>query len=130
MNDITDDIKDMLAQDTTLGLVFATNLFIAREPDKPEDCVTIFSTPSFPPALTMGGDSYFYSSFQIRVRSTDYLEASELSHKIFTSLHARAQEVWNDVMYSIIQGEEPVLLDWDDKNRVRFIINFEAQRRF
>ena len=129
MTSLVEDIKDMLAQDITLGLVFATNLFISREPDKPENCVTIFSTPSFPPDLDISGESYFYSSFQIRVRGTNYASTETLAYKIFTSLHARAHETWNGVYYSVIQGEEPVLLDWDDKNRVRLIINFETQRR-
>lgn len=129
MNSVVDDIKDMLAEDSTLGLVFATNLFIGREPDKPENCVTLFSVNSFPPEMTITKENYFYSSFQVRVRGTNYVSAMTLANKIFTSLHGRAHETWNGVYYSIIQGDEPVELDWDDKNRIRLIINFESQRR-
>lgn len=132
MNASSVDIKDILAE-SSLGLTFADNLFIGREPAKPNDCVTIFDTPGFPPLLTLdeGGD-YYYPSVQIRVRNTDYRNGWDLIHKIMILLHGRANELSPDgtILYTgIYCSSGPALLDWDDNNRVRFIVNFNMQRR-
>ncbi len=138
MNSTSEDIKDMLVADAALGLIFnpalENNLFIGAEPTIPKNCVTIFDTPSGPPQLTLGGkkanENYFYPSTQIRVRNTSYLTGWALIENIRTSLHGRAQETWNGTLYSVIYcSSGPAMLDWDENNRVRFIVNFNIQRR-
>ena len=132
MNNSAEDIKDMLVADTDLSLVFASDLFIAVEPTLPKNCVTIFDTSSRPPQLTLAGkgEDYFYPSVQIRVRNTDYVTGWALIQNIRTSLHGRAQETWNGTLYSVIYcSSGPAMLDWDENSRVRFIINFNIQRR-
>lgn len=130
MNVVSEDIKDMLVADS-LGLTFADNLFIGREPTVPKNCVTIFDTPGFPPQLTLKqGEDYFYPSIQIRVRNTDYRTGWNLIKDIMTSLHGRANETWNETLYTVIYcSSGPALLDWDENNRARFIVNFNLQRR-
>jgi len=130
----SEDIKDMIVADTGLGLVFGTDLFIAREPTLPKNCVTIFDTPGRPPQLTLGGkkanENYYYPSIQIRVRNTGYVAGWALVESIRDSLHGRAQETWNGTLYSVIYcSSGPVMLDWDENNRVRFVVNFNIQRR-
>ena len=125
-----EDIKDMLEDESSLGLTFATDLFVGREPPEPDDSVTIFDTPGFPPALNLNDQGYEYPSVQIRVRSNDYLTGWNLIHAIQVVLHGKAGETWNATLYTVIYcSSGPALLDWDENNRPRFIINFNLQRR-
>jgi hypothetical protein len=130
MNAVSVDIKDMLEGDSSLGLVFTTNLFIGREPSTPDDCVTIFDTPGAPPQSTLQkGENYYYPSIQIRVRDTKYVDAEALANDIMVSLHGRAQERWNGTLYTLVKCTTgPALLDYDENHRPRFIVNFDIQR--
>ena len=125
------DIRDMIEAESTLGLVFAENLFIGKEPSAPDNCVTIFDTPSFPPMLTLDRDgNYEYPSVQIRVRNNQYQAGWDLLNSIKETLHGRGQETWNGTFYtSIICIDTPTLLDWDENNRARFVMNINIQRR-
>jgi hypothetical protein len=126
------DIKDLLIDESSLGLAFATNLFIGKEPSSPNNCVTIFDTASFPPMLTLDRNgNYEYPSVQIRIRNTSYQTAWDLANTIKDLLHGSGQVTMeNGTLYtSIICMSTPTLLDWDENNRARFIINFNIQRR-
>jgi len=130
MNMPSEDIKDMLEAESSLGLAFQTNLFIAREPADPNNCVTIFDTPGFPPMITYDKAKYEYPSIQIRVRNTSYQDGMELAQNIADYLHLKSQETWNNTYYTIIKCMgNPALLDWDENKRARIIINFNLQRR-
>ena len=132
MQSPSEDIKDMLVADTSLSLVFASDLFIAVEPTIPKNCVTIFDTLGRQPQLTLTGKGkdYFYPAVQIRVRNTSYVTGWALIQNIRTSLHGRAQKTYNGAWYSaIFCSSGPAMLDWDENSRVRFIINFNIQRR-
>ncbi len=131
MNAASVDIVDMLEEDSDLGLVFKTNLFVGHTPDKPNNAVTIYDTPSYPPSLTFDKDErYSYASVQVNVRNVNYEAAFTLGNAIVDSLHGRAHETWNDTFYAVIYCQtEPALLEYDNKQRVSLIINFEIQRR-
>lgn len=131
MNVTSEDIKDMLEAESSLGLTFGTDLFIGKEPALPNDCVTIFDTPGGPPQLTLTpGEDYYYPSVQIRVRSNVYLTAANLIHDIKVALHGRGHEVWNGTTYELIACSiEPFLLGWDEKDRAWFVTTFKIQRR-
>ena len=132
MNAPSEDIKDLLEAESSLGLTFATDLFIGREPATPPDCVTIFDTPGFARQSTLDGegDDYEYPSIQIRVRNKSYTDGMELIQDITTVLHGTSQETWNTTLYSVIMcSSGPALLDWDANNRPRFVVNFNIQRR-
>jgi hypothetical protein len=120
----------MLEAESSLGLTFATDLFVGKEPATPDNCVTIFDTPGFSPQLTFKkGEDYFYPSIQVRVRNRSYIAGWDLINDIRASFHGRAQETWNGTLYSIIKcSSGPAMLDWDENKRVRFIINFDLQR--
>ncbi len=131
MNAPSEDVKDMLVAEGSLGLTFGTNLFVGKEPAKHDNCVTIFDTDNTA-QLTLDGDNddYYSPSIQIRVRNNAYITGYDLIHDIMTSLHGRDHETWNGTLYTIIYcSSGPALLDWDDNNRARFIINFNLQRR-
>jgi len=130
MNSSSEDIKDMLEAVSSLGLIYASNLFRGKEPTTPSNCVTIFDTVGTNPDLTLDQLSLFNPSVQIRVRSTDYDTGWDLIQAISNTLHARAQETWNGTLYSVIYiSSGPAMLQWDDNDRVIFIVNFNIQRR-
>jgi hypothetical protein len=130
MNAPSQDIKDMLEADSALGLVFKTNLFIGLEPAKPSNCVTIFDTYGFPPALGLTDQGYEYPAIQIRVRNKHYQDGWDLISDIKNLLHGQAQQTWNGTLYTVIYcSSGPALLDWDENGNARFIINFNLQRR-
>jgi len=131
MNPGSEDVKDMLEAESSLGLVFATNLFIAREPTTPGNCVTLYDTAGRPPQLTFNKDeNYYYEGLQIRVRNADTLTGWALIRAIQDSLHGRALESWNGTVYTLIfVTSGPAFLTWDENNRGIWSINFELQRR-
>ena len=130
MNAASIDIKSILVADSSLGLIFGTNLFIGKEPTSPLDCVTIFDTTGFGPEFTLDKQSLFNPSIQIRVRSISYETGYAWIESIATALHLRAHEVWGGTQYELISiASGPALLDYDDRGNPRFIINFNIIRR-
>lgn len=125
------DIKDMLESESTLGLVYTTNLFIGKETPHPKNAVFILDTPGFPPELTLDGNSkYDYPSVQIKVRNIVYTDAMNLANDIKDQLHGRAGESWNGSFYSVITCTgDPALLAWEDNGVAIIVINFNLQRR-
>jgi len=130
MNFASEDIKDML-EDSTLGLTFASNLFIGRNPKSPDNTVTIFDTEGFAPEPTLDKDVMLYnSSVMLHIRNNKYEVGLTLAHNIMDHLHSRAQEEWNGTLYTAIRAAgEPALLSWDDNERAIFSINFNMKRR-
>jgi len=131
MNPTSVDICAMLEAESSLGLVFAENLFVGSEPAEPDDVVTVYDTPGRAPQVTSKyGENYFYPSVQIRVRSNRYLDGWELINKIKLVLHNRPQQTWNSTLYSsIVCTGDPFLLEWDENRRACFVANFNIQRR-
>ena len=130
MNAPSIDIKDLLEAEISLGLTYATNLFIGKEPVNPANCVTIFDTTSIPPQLTLTSQGYEYPSVQIRVRNIDYLTGWNLIESIKNLLHGLNNISCNGYLITLIYcASGPVLLDWDEKSRARLIVNFNLQRR-
>lgn len=133
MNRASEDIKDMLEADSSLELTLGSggNLFIAKEPSGPNNCVTIFDTPALPPEFTLDKNVMLYnSSIQIRIRDKSYDDGMALAWNIHESLHDRAQETWNGTLYTVIHAAgEPAPMMWDDNNRIIILINFNMKRR-
>jgi hypothetical protein len=119
-----------MESDSGLGLVLGADLFIGREPTKPDEVVVIFDTPSYPPAMSISGEEhYVYSSLQIRVRGNEYLATYNIAENIKNYLHGRANFQLGGVLYTnILCTTPPALLDWDN-GKVRIIINLDLQRR-
>lgn len=134
MNSIVEDIKDMLEADSALGLTFGTDLFLYKEPAKPVNVVTLFETPGMPPIGLLGSDTdtkhYERPSMQIRVRNKTAEGAFELAYQIQGVLQATANEQWGDYYYSLIYAvSNPSMVDWDEANDIRVVLNFNIQRR-
>lgn len=124
------DIAGMLAYESSLGLTLATNLFVGKEPSRPDTCITIFDTHGLPTGISLDSVGFDFPSIQIRVRAKDYQTGWALIEGIKTILHGRANETWENTYYSLIYCTSgPALLDWDDNSRCRFIVNFNINRR-
>jgi hypothetical protein len=130
MNSPSDDIKDIL-EAAGLGLTFQTNLFVGTLPAQAQDnCVVVYDTPGWEPDLTFNPDEkYDKPSIQVLVRNRDYRQAYDLVNDIKTELHGLGHEVWNGTTYELVRcSQEPFPLGHDEKNRVRFVCNFDIQR--
>jgi len=130
MKPTSEHIKDILEEDSSLGLVFKDNLFVGLEPDKPDQCVTVFDIPGEPSQITIDGKDYRYPAVQIRCRGADYLDTYNRLYDIYKELHGRSHEEYDGVLYTaIIAQSEPEFFDWDENSRVRFILKIKIQRR-
>jgi len=129
MTAVSIDIKDLIEAGTSL--VFKTDLFIGREPTSPHNTVTIFDVPGAGPFLSLSKSDplYDYAAFQIRVRNTSYPEAFRLSNELIALLHGDGNKVINGTTYTLIEAlDSPALLDYDENNRPRVIVNYGIQR--
>lgn len=133
MNAPSVDIKQMLeayGESSGISIDFSDSVFIGHEPNTPDNCITIFDTGAYLSPLGLTNQGYEYPTIQIRVRSSKYLDGWTIIEEIKQALHGRAQETWNGALYSLIQcSSGPALMDYDERNRSRFIINFNLQRR-
>ncbi len=127
------DIKTMLEDDPDIidSSLEDYEIHIGIEPHTPPNVITIIETMGFRPQLTFNKEEiYEYPSVQIRIRSTDYDEGWRVISAIKNSLHGRGQETWNGTLYSVIRcSGGPAFLDADKNQRIRFIVNFNIQRR-
>lgn len=139
MKSTAEDIKDILKHyicgcDQDSDSMSSDELFeisIGKEPETPVDMITIIETPGYPDQLTLDREEvYEYPSIQIRVRSSTYQKGWEQIYKIKETLHGQAHFNWGDSFYVVIYCVNgPFLFDYDKKQRPRFIINFNVQRR-
>lgn len=132
MNPASKDISTLLKNESSLALTFGTDLFFARMPDEPSDCVAVLDNPGRPPMLTYKKETsnYFYSSVTVWVRNTDYAAGWAQIHEILTFLHGLGSQVVDGTYYDIIKAmADPQLLYWDENQRAVFIVNFTVQRR-
>lgn len=134
MNNSAKDIVHILEESGESSafddLVFATNLFIGKEPATPINCVTIFDTAGFAPDLGMNEQGYERPSIQVRVRNNKQMDGWNLIERIKNQLHGLSQITVNGTLYTLIYcSGSPMLLDWDDNGNCRFVCNFNIQRR-
>jgi len=131
MNPASRDICSILEGQSSLGLTFASNLFVGKEPAQPDNCVTVFDIPGMEPSLMIDGSSgNLFPSVQVRVRNNSYKDGWDLIHNIENILHGIHSEVWNGTEYLLIEAtNNPFLLDWDDNNRARFVVDFNIYRK-
>jgi len=127
----SEDVKDMLVADSSLGLTFNTNLFIGREPDGDGEAITIYDAPGRIPQTTLDGEVYYYPSVQIRVRESGYVAAYNKIKAIISSLHTKHHgETFNGSIYiMILSSGEPFPMGWTEAGQALFIANFNLQRK-
>lgn len=135
MNAILTDIKTLIESGSSLK--FGTDLFAGREPSSPDSTVTIFDLPGRGRLLYKakddsdpGSDAYEYAALQARIRNADYEKAMNQANEIVDILHGIGNQVVSGTLYTVIEAiDSPSLLEWDDNNRAKVIVNFQLQRR-
>jgi hypothetical protein len=134
MNATAVDVKQMIEyyynESSSLYTPDLYTISIGKEPAEPINTISIFETIGTHQFTFNRCEVYEYPTIQIRVRSTAYLEGWQMISNIKEILHGRARETWNGTLYTLIRcSGGPALLDYDKNQRVRFIINFNLQRR-
>lgn len=125
----SEDIKDLLEAESSLGLVSATNLFVSKIPlNAPDECVAVFDSPGMAPEV-----NYVYDKpgVQVRVRAEKgkYKNGYSLAADIKTALHATANVTVNGARYIGIWAEgDPIPIGSDDSDRPEFTVNFRIHR--
>lgn len=114
-----------------LGLVFAENLFVGREPPAPDNCVIVFDIPGDAEMLTLDGQKgYYFPSVQVRVRNRNYMDGWKLIQDICNVLHGLHNVVVDGTAYDLIRAvDSPFLFDWDQNHRARFVADFNIYRK-
>lgn len=135
MNAILTDIVSLIVANS--NWVGGTNLFAGREPTSPSNTLTLFDVPGGNRLLykkrdlnDLGSDAYEYASFQIRIRNADYEQGMLQASEIIDILHGVGNEIVGGSLYTVIQAvDNPALLEWDEDNRAKIVVNFQLQRR-
>lgn len=115
------DIKDLIEAGLS-GYVFKTNLFIGKQLDEPNNCITVLDAPGEPPESTFT----FKKGIQILVRNSSYLSGYGAAQEVMNLLNSFANTVIDIRRYILIKAEGDIIpLGYDkSKNRAMFSINF------
>jgi len=129
MNAPSQDIKDFIIESSAgLSLVFATDLFVAKMPETPDECVCIYDSGGGAPEANY---EYDYPSVQIRVRGDrmGYQAGWALAKDIKDTLHGKTNETINSTRYiQIVCSGDIIFVAWDELERPIFSVNFEIHR--
>lgn len=135
MNALLTDISTLITADS--DWIKGTDFFLGREPTSPANTLTLFDVPGSGRLLykkrehgDLGSDVYEYVAFQARLRNADYEKGMLDASKIVDILHGVGNEVVGGTLYTVIRAlDSPSLLEWDDNNRAKIVVNFAVQRR-
>lgn len=105
---------------------------IGSEPENPINVVTLFESGGGTPAYSQlkRKDTLQYKNFQVRVRSSNYLEGSEKLDEIRDELEEQSRYIFLDGFeYRIFTVTTDTYTDkTEDDQHFLFINNFEVQR--
>lgn len=132
MNPTSKDIATIVESHSANEWVFGVNLFIGKEPEMPNCVATIYDTTSMKPVTALNGSegAFEFPAVQLRVRDSNYASAYSKIHTLLEFLNGQyGLTVGDTLISSILAVDSPVFLEYDNKNRAIFIINFEITRR-
>ena len=137
MNPTSFDIKDLLEDDSSLGLTYETNMFISKMTDQitvPNKCISIFDSPGFAPDHGPADDSLVERpgiNIQVRGNIGEYVDTYLWAKAIRDFLKA-ADKHNNEVNYTQYIGiwstGDPIFLGYDETLRPLFSLNFNIMR--
>jgi hypothetical protein len=129
MNASSTDILTLIEAST--DLVAGTDLFISKEPDSPDNCVTVYDRTGGLIDLDLDKvHGMRRSSVQVRIRNKSYQNGFAQAEDIVELLHGAEPQNINGTYYNLIQcANEPQFLAYDDNDRVIIIANFNITRR-
>ena len=129
MNPTSEDIKDLLAGETSLGLEYATNLFVNEIPeDATRPAVGIYAVPGETRDLAVDIETPYV---QIRVEGAAQksVAAEQLLIDVCDFLHGQHNVTQGGARYLVLQVvSEIMLVAWDERNRPIFSAQLKAMR--
>ena len=124
----SEDIKDILESDSSLALIFGTDLFIGPAPNKPNTLISVLDSPGEPSET---GYTYERPHVQVFVRSgpDNYRSGHVQAQAIADVLHGMNEQMVNGSRYLGIWlvGDVNVLGE-DRLSRSMFTVNFRLHR--
>lgn len=129
-NPVAYDIAMIL--DTEGVGTFATDIFVSKEPNDPDNCITIYSTGGIPNQCLDLAENDEICYFQVRVRNNNYLTC----YSVLTSIQAEIQKAKYKTVtdsngttyYSIWSTTTPIDLQRDTTNRCIVVQNYACLR--
>jgi hypothetical protein len=128
MNAPSIDLKDLLDGESSLGLMFAIDLFVSEMPVEPDFCVALYDTGGADPEAAY---AYARPTVQVRVRGNrrNYTGAYDSLKAIVDFLHGTYNETVNSTRYvSIWLVGDILALGYDDNSRPLLTANFRMHR--
>ena len=132
MSALVTDIATILEGDGvgTLG----TDIFASKEPDSPDNCITIYNTGGLPDDCIDLTSKDELCTFQIRVRNNNYISAYTVMDAVRDSIEKSKYNVITDsngsTYYSIWSTNLPLDLQRDTTNRSIVTQNYSCLRYF
>mgnify|MGYP003147214508 CR=1 FL=1 len=128
MNSPAVDISAILAlSSSATSLTEGTDLFVSREPTRPDAVVSIFDTGGFEPASSTERNDF--PTIQVRVRSTTYTLAYSTMETIKGVLHKFKNTTINSTLYQGIWASSDIIsLGYDENDRPTLTLNFRIHR--
>jgi len=132
--DYPDNIEYLLAvllENEGVG-TFATDIFIGKEPNTPDNCITLYLTGGTPDdTLSLTNRTNEISTLQVRVRNNDFLTAhAKIEECIAVFGKAKYKTVSDstgDILLNIWQTSLPNVLIRDTTNRVIMSFDFSCR---
>jgi hypothetical protein len=111
---------------------FKTDIFVGKEPDSPDDCITLYDTGGIPDdCLDRTSRGAEQPNFQVRVRSNNYLIGHAIMNIVRTTLEKKKNTVTDSggtVSIDTWLTTLPNNIQRDTKNRAILTANFSAIR--
>lgn len=113
---------------------FATDIFVSKEPDSPDNALTLYDTGGVPDGCLVKGErSGEVHTFQVRVRDNDYLtgraKLEDVREQLEKARHSLADSGGTN-RFSFWLTSLPVDLQRDTTNRSVCVANFACMRSY
>lgn len=125
MNSPAYDIAQMISSISSMP-AFGTGVYVGREPDTPDNTITVFDTGGFEPLVT---SFYEKPTVQVRVRNKSYSIGYQLLDEIKQSLHGSYTNEEGGLIYAILVMADITGLGYDTNGRALLVLNFALERR-
>ena len=113
---------------------FATDIFVAKEPETPDNAITVYNVGGIPDnCLDRDERSGEVHNFQVRVRNRDYLAAHAAMESIRDELEKQTKTLIDSGgtnTFQIWQETLPIDLQRDTTNRAIVVANFACMRSY
>jgi hypothetical protein len=127
-NPPSEDVKDIIENEVSLGLTFGVNLFIGDLPDQPDLSLAVYDTGGDPPEPAY---TYERPGVEVVVRGNQggYKAARAMARDIRDLLNGLNEETWGGSRYIGIWAAGDIgFIAFDEIKRPRFSMRFDLHR--